>query len=129
MRKSVGRSNTQHYQRTSPCCSALHNCVSPKGYGNGDGHHPTLYALHKSISSSSPRYGHKIGDMGRVRTHNLWGVSRTRYRLRHTTPRLDIQDRSLNELNSTANRAPTTADRLPNTSQPPTSHPVHIRMF
>ncbi|KAI8511518.1 hypothetical protein Bbelb_106180 [Branchiostoma belcheri] len=31
---------------------------------------------------------HKIGDMGRVRTHNLWGVSRTRYRLRHTTPRV-----------------------------------------
>ncbi|KAI8503828.1 hypothetical protein Bbelb_187990 [Branchiostoma belcheri] len=22
--------------------SALHNCVSPKGYRNGDGHHPTL---------------------------------------------------------------------------------------
>ncbi|KAI8500255.1 Vacuolar protein sorting-associated protein 13D [Branchiostoma belcheri] len=28
--------------------------------------------------------------MGRVRTHNLWGVSRTRYRLRHTTPTLNI---------------------------------------
>ncbi|KAI8499254.1 hypothetical protein Bbelb_230180 [Branchiostoma belcheri] len=42
MRKSVGRSNIQHYQRTSPCCSALHNCVSSKGYGNGYGHHPTL---------------------------------------------------------------------------------------
>ncbi|KAI8498437.1 hypothetical protein Bbelb_236390 [Branchiostoma belcheri] len=26
----------------APCCSALQNCVSPKGYGNGDGHHPTL---------------------------------------------------------------------------------------
>ncbi|KAI8512320.1 hypothetical protein Bbelb_089590 [Branchiostoma belcheri] len=30
--------------------------------------------------------GHKIGDMGRIRTRNLSGVSRTRYRLRHTTP-------------------------------------------
>ncbi|KAI8514593.1 hypothetical protein Bbelb_071840 [Branchiostoma belcheri] len=30
--------------------------------------------------------GHKIGDMSRVRTRDLWGVSRTRYRLRHTTP-------------------------------------------
>ncbi|KAI8498096.1 hypothetical protein Bbelb_240400 [Branchiostoma belcheri] len=30
---------------------------------------------------------HKIGDMGKVRTHDLSGVSRTRYRLRHTTPR------------------------------------------
>ncbi|KAI8507439.1 hypothetical protein Bbelb_148190 [Branchiostoma belcheri] len=39
MRKSVGRSKTQHYQRTSPL---LYNCVSPKGYRNGDGHHPTL---------------------------------------------------------------------------------------
>ncbi|KAI8507902.1 hypothetical protein Bbelb_141420 [Branchiostoma belcheri] len=27
--------------------------------------------------------GHKIGDMGRIRTRNLLGVSRTRYRLRH----------------------------------------------
>ncbi|KAI8510441.1 hypothetical protein Bbelb_113570 [Branchiostoma belcheri] len=25
-----------------PCCSALQNCMSPKGYRNGDGHHPTL---------------------------------------------------------------------------------------
>ncbi|KAI8510814.1 hypothetical protein Bbelb_117300 [Branchiostoma belcheri] len=29
--------------------------------------------------------GHKIVDMSRVRTRDLWGVSRTRYRLRHTT--------------------------------------------
>ncbi|KAI8499184.1 hypothetical protein Bbelb_229480 [Branchiostoma belcheri] len=28
MRKSVGRSNTQHYQRLAPCFSALHNCVT-----------------------------------------------------------------------------------------------------
>ncbi|KAI8515732.1 hypothetical protein Bbelb_065450 [Branchiostoma belcheri] len=32
--------------------------------------------------------GHKIGGMGRVRTHDLSGVSRTRYRLRHTTPQI-----------------------------------------
>ncbi|KAI8515219.1 hypothetical protein Bbelb_078100 [Branchiostoma belcheri] len=29
------------------------------------------------------RLGHKIGDIGRIRTRNLLGVSRTRYRLRH----------------------------------------------
>ncbi|KAI8499938.1 hypothetical protein Bbelb_222550 [Branchiostoma belcheri] len=32
----------KHTALPAPCCSALHNCVSPKGYGNGDGHHPTL---------------------------------------------------------------------------------------
>ncbi|KAI8514043.1 hypothetical protein Bbelb_083670 [Branchiostoma belcheri] len=36
---------------------------------------------------------HKIGDMGRVRTRDLWGVSRTHYRLRHTTPHVDENQR------------------------------------
>ncbi|KAI8503824.1 hypothetical protein Bbelb_187950 [Branchiostoma belcheri] len=43
MRTSVGRSNTT--SGLSSCCSALHNCVSPKGYGNGDA---PPYAWHKS---------------------------------------------------------------------------------
>ncbi|KAI8485907.1 hypothetical protein Bbelb_364590 [Branchiostoma belcheri] len=45
--KSVGRSNTQHYQGTSPLL-----CVA-KGLRNGDGHHPTLGQVHGRHSSSS----------------------------------------------------------------------------
>ncbi|KAI8479293.1 Hemicentin-1, partial [Branchiostoma belcheri] len=39
--------------------------------------------------------GHKISDMGRIRTHDLLGVSQTRYRLCHTTthpPRINDED-------------------------------------
>ncbi|KAI8517194.1 hypothetical protein Bbelb_057750 [Branchiostoma belcheri] len=59
MRKSVGRSNTQHYQRTNPlhyqhpcttsglapCFGLAQLCVA-QGLRNGDGHHP--YARYES---------------------------------------------------------------------------------